>query len=872
MIMNAMTSENKTILQPKFSPEQTDASNPFNNVWVQANAGTGKTSVLIRRLLKLLLSGAKPDSILCLTYTNAAAAEIRERILKSLKEFAMAGEAELKEKLAEIGGFDPARARELFYEYIDEPDALKIQTIHGFCQEILRRFAPEAGLNPAWTLMTDADRNRMVSDVFHKLWLNETDTELREAMFHIMEKSTEFGGHELQKLAADMYRNFFSLDFDIKGAGQFIETIRKSLGPLEFDRDEFMSPGRMRLRKIYGEKIMDICGASEGVKFATETAAAMIKFAGGEILFEEYRSRFITLKLEKSKHAILNEKKFGEELAIFVSAEQAELYNAAQLEAREELLKDTAALYILAAKFAEEFRRAKESSARLHYDDLILYTMRLFSSREMTGWVISQLDSRIRHLMVDEAQDTSPQQWEIVRSLLTDFFVAAGRPSVFVVGDPKQSIYSFQGASIESFFSAEEYIARQTAENEMHMRKIDFQKSYRTAQSILDGVDWIFNHETTRGFTKWKTETKHISGRPDAQGKIVLHTIIKDDGEDDDEEETSSDQRYKIYAEGIAADIKSMLGARPDLAPEDIMVLVKKRRPHARNMAAALAEAGVPVAGSDRMALAESLPVKDLLALMRFCQDPSDDFSLACALRSPLFETTEQQLYKLCRGREGTLFEQTDDPRLDETIEWSKDRGVYSFLMKVLDTDGRRENTIKRMGAAAIEPLEEFLTLALSFERTQAGGIAQFIDWFMRGESVIKRDMAAASGVRIMTAYGAKGLEARVVFLVDTAKIKGRGDVNPIIPACGRSHWVFSNGRGKTGADYKGLRAAYDAKELEEYYRLLYVASTRARDELHIYGFAGARGAAKGSWFETLSQILPEYPAARTENGLVILE
>lgn len=840
------------------SKEQSAAADPASHVWVQANAGTGKTTVLIRRLLKLMLDGADMGSILCLTYTNAAAAEIRERILNSLKGFVTMNDDALQEKLTDIGSGTIEKARSLFYEYIDGMDSLKIQTIHGFCQEILRRFPLEAGLDPSWSPMGDSDKNRMIRDVFKKLWENSEDAELRDALVHIMDRLSEYGFTSVQKLVAGLYSNFFTLDFNINNTVQFIETIKENLKIYNFDKNDFLSPQRMKLRQIYGAKLIKAAGDA---KYAYGIGEGMLMFVKGEIDFEEYKSKFITLKLTKSKHAILSEKKYGMEISMFVAAEQTDIYNAAQAAAQEELLRDTAALYIAAAKFSAEFRHAKEQAARLHYDDLILYTSRLFSSTDMMGWVISQLDSKVRHIMVDEAQDTSPAQWDIIRSILTDFFIAAGRPSLFVVGDPKQSIYSFQGASIDSFYSAEEYIGRQVRENLMEFQQIDFQKSYRTAQTILDVVDYFFNQESTTGVINWKKKSKHISGRNSDLGKVVLYPLT-----------TEATDVENNYANQIAGHIKS----RADIDPSDIMVLVKKRYPHAANIIKALTEAGVPVAGSDRVELAQALAVKDLLAALRFCLDNSDDFSLACILRSPLFEITEPELFNLCYGREGTLLDNIENAELRDKllqiIEWSKEYGVYSFLMKLLDSRGRRENMLKRMGASIIEPLEEFLTLALSFERTQSGGIAQFIDWFMRGESTVKRDMQSASGVRVMTVYAAKGLESKAVFLVDTTLIRGKSEANPVIPIKGRRHWIWSLGQGKLSADYCEIKEAYDAKYMEEYYRLLYVAMTRARDELHIFGCAGARGPNEGSWFDQLSKVLPEFPGAKIDDGRVTIE
>lgn len=816
-------------------------------------------------------------SVLCLTYTNAAAAEIKERIRAALQEFVVLSDDDLTTRLQEIQGCAPnaadsAAARDLFFKYIDNMDTLKIQTMHGFCQEILRRFPLEAGVDPSWSLLTELERAKMIDSAFDALMKNTDDAELKDALEYIMPQMTEWGMNGVKNLVAGLYKDFFSLDFDIKNAAQFIETIRKTFTAWDFDEAAFLSAERMKFRQIYGARLIEL----NANQTANKVGMAMTQFAAGAIDFSEYKSVFINKSIERNGNINkLSENKLGAEIKIFISAEQTELYNCAQIDAQEELLRGTAALYILAAKFAAEFRQVKDNASRLDYDDLILYTTRLFQSQEMMGWVMSQLDSRVRHLMVDEAQDTSPGQWDIIQSLLTDFFHANSRASLFVVGDPKQSIYSFQGASIASFFAANEYTRKMASENMSEIMEIDLQKSYRTAQVLLDAVDYFFNLDSINNLTKLKSKTHHLSGRDGAVGKIVLHKVFQVETADE-EDEVSSDERNKMYANEIAARIKSMLESDATLRPEDIMVLVKKRNPHANNLIAALEETGIPVAGKDRMELARALPVMDLLAVIKFCIDNSDDFSLAAALTSPLFEMGQSELFNLCRGRgQDSLFSQIDGnlrETLDEIIKWSRELGPYSFLMKLLDTDGRRENMLRRMGAAAYDAMQEFLTLALAAERTRAGGLVQFLDWFMQGESTIKRDMQAASGVRIMTAFGAKGLESRVVLLIDTTSTRGKMDAARVIPI-GRKHWIWgANDVAKSGADYVATKEKSDDLDRQEYYRLLYVAMTRARDELHIFGCAGKTGAGANSWYETLAAALPDFPGAENTDDCTIIK
>ncbi|MDR1338137.1 MAG: hypothetical protein LBJ73_03885 [Rickettsiales bacterium] len=337
------------------------------------------------------------------------------------------------------------------------------------------------------------------------------------------------------------------------------------------------------------------------------------------------------------------------------------------------------------------------------------------------------------------------------------------------------------------------------------------------------------------------------------------------------------------YVRNIADKIQSLI-LNENFSSADIMVLVQRRRPFAPILVNELKSRGVDVAGSDRIVLPDFPAVRDLLNLLRFCMNPSDDYSLCCTLKSPFYRLKEPDIFNLCMARESA---QNDNggpmsafdilknlhseiySELSEIIGWSETLAPYSFFMQVLDTNEHRQKMIAALGTQIIDPLEEFLTICLAYERTRPGTLKHFLKWFITGGSEIKRDMDACGGVRVATVHGSKGLEAPVVFLVDTirtprdkpekifpvAPTRKNRDIDAEKPGA----WLWCPQ--KKGSE--NLAAAADLAmnaKIAEYYRLLYVAMTRARDRLYIYGFTTNKNPPDIAWHTKLMEIMPDIP------------
>lgn len=847
------------------SYEQDLASTPTENVWVQANAGTGKTSVLVQRLLRILFRA--PDwgkcGILCLTYTNAGAGEMRNRILSSLRQWAVASDAQLIELLDGVAincpatSDDIAHAREIFFKFIDAPEILKIKTIHGFCEEVLHRFPIEAGLSPSWSLISDDAQRSLLQDVFTNLINSPINNgRVYDAFAHIVGRVSENYMTDLLDILSDQYKHFFQIDNFDNYRNYFIDTTENFLKLSNVPSNEFDVE---TLQNIIKNTQDDINNAKKPATYLTDIVNKTKQYIDTTIDFEEYKKVY----LKADGNRILNVSKKD-----YLVQEQNRVYELDQYNENKMLFDDTVALFDLSAAFASEYRRIKRERGLLDFEDLILYTRRLFSNAETMGWVLSQLDLSLSHILVDEAQDTSPLQWDILRMLSGDFLTegdtAQNPHSLFVVGDTKQSIFGFQGADPRAFASSREAISKQIAENLRTIREVPLTQSFRSTAPILYSVDKFFADDAVIETSEF-ANNPHKCFRANEPGLVELHRLVT---------KAETGATVAQYTEQIADKIKSMIDSGA-CAARDIMVLVQRRNPMASPLTIALKRRGIDVAGSDRIVLPDFPAVRDMLNLARWCLNTADDFSLCCVLKSPFFCLTERDIFDLCKikndtnterkraskdATQTTVFEvlQQAHPdiymRLDNVLQKSQIMAPYSFFDYVLNDNDAQKNFIAALGDQVIDPLAEFMTICLSYERTQPGTLHHFLKWFITGGSEIKRDMNAASGVRIVTVHSSKGLEAPIVFLIDTIHTPKSKTILPI-PSDGRPVWLWTP-RGKNSECARVAANDSTRTDAREYYRLLYVAMTRPRDQLYIYGYTPNKNATPDSWYAHLWRVL----------------
>lgn len=873
------------------------AADPASSVWVSANAGAGKTHVLTARIVNLLLRGVRPSAILCLTFTKAAAAEMRERLAKLLAEWATCDDAALRAALVERIGRAPdaremGRARVLFASVLEAPGGLRVQTIHAFCESLLKRFPLEARVPPHFSIADDVAAGALMADARGALAL---DPALAESLAIVARAATETGVADALDLVLAKPAKLRALEET--GIEAAIAAARAEFGLAEGDaRDGLVAAFRAGLDAA-ALRAAAAAMAKFGGKLNKEQAPAISAWLDGDGAdLESWFDVFLTAdRTARQKWpAVAVQKNAPGAFAALIAEQRRALALHEKLLALE-THRRSAALLRLAAAARAGYAARKSAAALLDYDDLIGKAVALLEKG--AAWVLYKLDGGIDHVLVDEAQDTAPEQWRVVRALTGEFFAgegAAGGPrTVFVVGDEKQSIFSFQGADLDAFASTRADFASRAG---AAWREVPLQLSFRSAPAVLDVVDRAFESDAARAGVS-HAPIRHLAKRASAGGRVELWApfaaeaaVERRHWELPVDTESAAHPSVKL-AGAIAATLKAWLGREtlPALGRAmragDVLILVRRRDRFFEAVVKALKRANVPVAGADRLVLGEEIAVMDLLALARFCLQPRDDLSLAEALKSPLLGFDDEDLFALCRTREKGLWKALrtrtgENPRWRRAVDlldaWrarADFAAPYEFFSGALDASGGKKAMLARLGPDAADPLDEFLAACLAFERAHPPSLQGFLAWFEAGGTQVKRDMETAHGqVRVMTVHGAKGLEAPVVFLPDTCRTPPPRK-SPIWGADFPYWW--SKG-GDALAPCARAKEATQAREMAEYKRLLYVAATRARDRLIVCGWCREKPQ-ENAWYEALRAAIDGHPEKRAETradgiGVTIVE
>ena len=883
--------------------KQGRAADPRYSAWVRANAGTGKTHVLVQRILRLLLSGAEPRSILCLTFTKNAAAEMETRVLGKLGEWATAPDADLKVALASLLARAPteaetALARCLFAAVVDAPGGLAIMTIHGFCERVLRRYSFEANVPPGFAVLTEEEARDALAEASASAFASPA---LRDALERVSAHAGEVDfARVLQAMLGrrSAIFNLLSVAAEEEPLAAVEARLRRLFGLARGDTRESLIARSAAV--LDAQALRDAVNAlSGGTKSDGDGAArfgAALLAEGGEAICAALKAAFCT-KTGEPRKALMTaalKKRFAPLHERLCEAQDAFVTLDEKICAVK-LVEASIALLCLTEAIFVRYEAAKRARSALDFEDLIAKTLSLLSREEAAEWVLYELDARIDHILIDEAQDTSPEQWHIVERLSADFFAGQGArdcvPTLFAVGDEKQSIYGFQGARPELLEAFGTFYEARAEEAGLAWCEANLNLSFRTLEPVLNAVDLV----STALPGLQKEGARHLAFRRHGGGFVELWQPERGEKEDKgsvwepDGAAPPAPKPSEVLAARIAAQIEHWLGSGEGLPsrgraiePGDILILLRKREPMAKLVQAALKREGVPVAGTDRIALTDELAVMDLLALADALILPEDDLALAVVLKGPLFGLGEDDLFKLAHGREGSLRQALErDPgyagdarRLAAWRELAANVSPFDFYSHILEAEGGRAAFARRLGAECFDALDEFLALAETYSARLLASLAGFVSFARKSASEVKREMdQAAREVRIMTVHGAKGLEADIVILADTCGNKSAssapiyflkdGSEAPEIPV-----WAVKGTGGlQPIADAKDAIKAADRREMG---RLLYVAMTRARDRLYIAGFHNGSLPA-GSWYETIqSALAPALQEAQDFQGRTV--
>ena len=888
------------------TPEQKKASNPKSSAWVGANAGSGKTHVLVDRVVRLMLEGADPSTILCITFTKAAAAEMASRVHHRLGEWVGLGDVELARHLHSMGnaGVTAAtlsRARKLFTAALETPGGFKIQTIHAFCERILHLFPVEAGMAPGFSVLDERQSTEFLEasrDVILSEAQRDDHSVLAEAFLLISQhaQADQFDG--LLETMLKQRQELKTLFMRHQSIDNIAAALRENLELEPGDSIDSLTRAIASLDQVTAQRAIAVLLESGEKK----DVASALSLQG--ILRENTHKNAIRhlegLFLTSTRDAVKKPaslysaaiKKTAPSLATWFGDEVERVFPLFERRDNLKRVDATIALLTLTHAIIAHFEFTKRIHGAYDFEDLILRTRDLLNDRDAAQWVLYKLDRGFEHVLIDEAQDTSLAQWQIVDALTEEFFSGSGARetavrTLFVVGDRKQSIYSFQGADPTAFDTSRGRFREKIRNVEQPFEDVELTISYRTTEQILKVVDTVFAADAPAhvgldgGVTQ---DLVHQSERKGEPGLFEIWPLIEPPEKQEpqpwqapvDREPASSPRR--ILARRVAHEINSWIGKRHITAqnklvqPGDILILFRTRNTLFSAMISELRKLGIPVAGADRLKLSNNIAILDMMALVRFVLLPSDDYSLACILKSPLLPValTEDQLTALAYGRERiSLWNrllQSGDPACKAAhatlVEWmalaQNSRPYEFFSMVLLKT---KPAFLARLGSEANDALNELLESSLAFEDEHSTSLSGFANWFLANDAEVKRDMDKAHGeVRLMTVHGAKGLESNIVIMPDTTGLpyEGKSASLMFLEADGGETrlplWKLS----KLVASEKllGWKSERTETGLEEYRRQLYVAMTRARDELYVCGCVGENRLSPNSWYHMIAETL----------------
>lgn len=852
------------------------ASNPKNSSWVFASAGSGKTKVLTDRVLRLLLSGVKPDKILCLTFTKVAATEMQNRINSELAQWVLLDEAELVQKLSDLAGHSASsaelkKARTLFAEILDSENKIKIQTIHAFCQSLIKVFPFEAGIKPTFEVLEDAQEKLL----------------LQKARKEVLKKSVS--NPEIRNLVTKINSQlhdstFLDLISELLSKKDQLKISKENYGGIDGVIEEvftkFSTKQNQSVEEIFAEffkelnqqQVTKLALALEESGLITNKnfAEKIRKFLQNPSLkkFSTYQSAFFTDKNEIRK---INGKLLEDLEIAKIAASQIKLISdfSDQLNSHK-ICNSTSLLLKFTDHILENYTELKKQNAVLDYNDLIVETNRLLTNPEFSDWIKMKMDGSFDHVLIDESQDTNHQQWQIVKMLTEDFFSGAGATNknrtIFIVGDEKQSIYSFQGAEADISEKIFSYFHDKLKDYPTQLHKIDLSNSFRSLPIILNAVDATFSSEKEKSAISKVSDFQGHKPIREGIGHFEIWPQIKSK-KTEKTQSAEKDYEWKLnfepqenyseeefLAENIALKIKDWVengrilsgGARP-VKYGDFMILLRRRtNGFDKILSRYFYQYQIPFGSSGKIKFSENIVIQDLLTAAKFTLSPHDDLNLAALLKSPIFGVSEEELFEICHfknNHETNIYEALERlPKFAAITQNLKDleksaqkKNAFEFFYFLLSEENKKK-IIRRFGSESLEILNKFTLKIFDLCENLSSNLQKLLDFIAKLNPEITLSAEKNNQVLITTVHSAKGLQAPIVMLPDCCF-----DTNKLRSTKEKISWidglpVWCSSKEDENKLLKTAREIKKRQAKDEYLRLLYVAMTRAEDELYIAG------------------------------------
>ncbi|NRB11093.1 MAG: UvrD-helicase domain-containing protein [Rickettsiaceae bacterium] len=851
---------------------QIRASNPKSSIWVSASAGTGKTKILTDRVLRLLLTGTSFSKILCLTFTNAAANEMQERIADKLSSWSTMSQEDLAGNLNNIFGrpakdSEIVKAKKLYNNFLQSEDKVNIHTIHSFCQKILYKFPLEAEVSPNFNIIEETRSFEIIQEIQRKIY-DYPELELINKFF------TE-NFHELT--IWQIFNDIFSEKINFKNRQTLPENIY-AVSKQIIDRlnMNFSSRYQEILCQPLIQKLVDVNATIKQVKsfFLTKTGSQ--------------KKRIVSQKIAPP----------GSSLDCDLRQLQQQIYRLDQEQRMHHLYNYSELLNCLSQKIITSYENYKQQNNLLDYDDLIIKAKSLLTKVQEKQWVLYKLDGGIEHLLVDEAQDTSPMQWQIIEALIEEFYSGQSKEkqnrTIFVVGDEKQSIFSFQGANIDSFSQMNKLLQQRLSNSGKNFATINLETSYRSTKEIIDIVHLVFNKLKQKQTKLFLSEMPQISPfRDQHSGKVELWPLVIYENKQQQfwpiNAKQSNNNSKVILAKQIAEFITREIATKRVIAStgkvisaSDFMIIFRTRDQFTREVIKALKAEHLEVSGLDRIFLLQNVAVLDLLSVAKFVVNPNNDLNLACLLKSPIIGLEEEELKQIVINRNNlSIWQYLSNiynkqhannlyqdlySKLAFFIQLANELNCANFFHILVDSLGYRQILNDNIGADSNDAINELLYISYNYANNSSLSLQNFIFWLEKYDLDIKRDIESIDKIKIMTAHGAKGLQSPIVILCDTTTIPTTSD---------RFIWdddgkiLSAKNANFLPEFYLDLKEKQRQKMLQEYLRLLYVAMTRAEDYLVICGYQNKNTIPDNCWYQLIKNAMDEVAALDEEQKLI---
>ena len=898
--------------------QQQAASDPGVSSWVSANAGSGKTHVLTQRVIRLLLAGNMPDRILCLTFTKAAAANMKNRVFETLGSWTMMPDDVLDVEIEKMTGMTDGfktrtRARQLFARALDTPGGLKIQTIHAFCESLLHQFPLEANVPGHFTALQDAEKTWLIQQAKADVLAGRTDDEIIGHYEALIPNASDHAIEAGLNAIINMRQGF--LEWSLFGVEEGIASLSRILKVSPDLGEEQLFVQALSTLPLSEEQINAIIPiAREGTESTDIPLAtgllAFLREQQPQVRFNILCSILLTQKntpkkrlVTKTVEAILP----GTIDSLLACA--CHLVAALERNKARQLVENSFHLFKIAEAVIERYETLKRRRGMIDFDDQIEKCATLLNRSDISDWIRYRLDRGIDHVLVDEAQDTSPAQWQVINAVVSDFHTGQGASktnrTVFVVGDDKQSIYSFQGAEPREFHHQEMALKKRVfgAQKAFHPGVLNL--SFRSAPDVLRAVDEVFSiPENAHGLTQSGENPPHDAIRRNDPGEVQIwplfqkpETVEPENWIDPIDKSDSGDPAVRL-AERISDTIsqwvgKPLLGQGAPVKYGDILVLVRKRDRFLNAFTRTMKDKGLAIAGADRFKLTDHIAIEDLLAIGRLVLMPQDDLTFATVLKGMFFNVSEAELFDLVKNRENTSLHEhltglagqdenelnrlagSVTARLETFITLRRQSNVFEFYSRLLSEHDGRRNILGRLGSEAEDALDVFLEEALTFSLEGKGGLETFISQLTASQPEIKRETDLEKDeVRVLTTHSAKGLEARVVFLVDACGKAWSGTFRPPVleisdgGETGQKSLVWLPDQSLNVEATLESTQQIQADAEAEYRRLLYVGMTRAADCLIMCGYCGKKQPEHPYWHKIVKEALvPTAAETHDSNG-----